>query len=116
MVQIHLPAELREMFSESPTEDALHGWHSNVNIKGLGGGVAMADFDLWHGISNDVNDRKWPKPVFSMRETDKVWLFFPCHSLNVIYCPYNIWKVCQLVKFLFYFFKVCIRKWKLHII
>lgn len=35
MVRIHLPAELREMFSESPTEDALHGWHSNVNIKGL---------------------------------------------------------------------------------
>lgn len=49
MVRIHLPAELREMFSESLTEDALHGWHSNVNVKGLGGGVS--DFDLWHGIS-----------------------------------------------------------------
>lgn len=58
MVQIHLPAELREMLSESPTEDALHGWHSNVNIKGLGGGVAMADFDLWHGISLGGDQRR----------------------------------------------------------
>lgn len=38
-----------------------------VNTRELEGGVAIADFDLWHRINlggvQRVNDRKWPKPV-----------------------------------------------------